>query len=177
MIRSENDLWKILLPIIDTGIADFSDITVLRGWQPTTQGDGNTPRLLLNRASSRRYGGQGKKVEIRDIDRLVEIESWHKEDTYQAYALVERAPDDFGYTAVDVLERLSAHLQSDSAIDAFKASGVGILRINDIAETPYENDRDEYRISVSLRFTLTYRQEMERDVPVARSIEFEKHRV
>ncbi len=177
MIRTENDLWKILNPIVRAGIVDFNGLAVKRAYQPTTQSDGNEPRLLLHRVSGRRYGSQSKRVELRDTDRLVEIETWHKEDTYQAFALVNRAPDDFGYTAVDVLERLSAHLQSEQALAAFQAAGVGILRINEIQETPYEDDQNVWRMSVSLKFILTYPQSTERDIPAVETVEIHKHRL
>ena len=177
MIRSENDLWEILLPVVRTGMSDFSDLAIKRGYQPTTQGDGEKPRLLLCRISSRRYGSQGKQVELRDTDRLVEKETWHKEDTFQGYALVNRGADDFGYTSVDVLEQLAAHLQAEAALETFQKAGVGILRINDIQEAPYEDDQNVWRISVSLKFVLTYQQSMEREIPAARPVEFRKYRV
>lgn len=177
MLLTENDLWKIILPIILHGVQSLGEeIAVKRAYQPTTQGDGNKPRLVIHRLASRRYGAQGKKQEWRD-DGMYEIETWHKEDTFQANALVERKPADEGFTAKDLLEALGGWLQSEEALLAFRTHGIGVLRINDIRETPYENDRGQWQMSVSLPFTLTYKQTRERQIPVVSGEEFDLHRV
>lgn len=175
MIRTENDLWRAVLPVIRAGVADFSGIAVKRAYQPATQADGESPRVVLHRITSKRHGFQGSRIIFRD-GKLYRRETWFKEDTFQANALVNRDPGDDGFTAKDVLEVLSGSLQG-GGIAAFKKQGIGILRIQEVTETPYEDSRDTYRISVSLKFTLTYRQEIEREVPKIERVERGVHRV
>lgn len=181
MFYSENRLWEILLPVVKAGVASLPGMAVKRAYQPTTQGDGNAPRLLLHRAYSRRYGAQSTSQEWRVDEygqgKMIAVDTWRKEDTYQANALVNREPEDEGYTAKDALELLSAHLQSEPALMALKKEGIGVLRVNDITETPYEDDRGSYRVSVSLQFTITYKQTQEREVPVATGADFRIYRV
>lgn len=181
MFYRENDLWRILLPVIRAGVATYPEITVKRAYQPTTQGDGISPRVVLFRASSRRYGAQGKtqrwKKQDGGQDRMLKIECWRKEDTYQANAMVGRAPEDEGYTAKDVLETLAGYLQSDEAIVALRKAGLGILRVTDVQEIPYEDDQDSYRMSVSIKFTVTYQQTRETEIPVVSGAEFKTYRV
>lgn len=180
MILSENDLWAILLSILDQGVAATPGVVVKRAYQPSTQSDGDVPRVVVHRLSSRNVGAQGKHQERRkdgDKVRIFEIESWRKEDSYQANAVVNREADDPGFTAKDVLERLSGTLRSSAAISALARHGIGILPANEVTETPYEDDQDTYRISVSLRFALTYRQSTETEIPVATSVEWAFRRV
>lgn len=206
MLITENDIWRTLLPIIRAGVAEFPDLAIKRAYQPTTQSDGDSPRVVLHRVSSKRCGAQGhtqkwrpnSEDENKDAKglcpsrtqgrsgnaasrptngRIIKTEIWRKEDTYQATALVNRAPDDDGYTAVDVLEALAGHLNSDEAIYAFRNAGIGILRVNDEPETPYEDDQNSYRANVSLEFTLTYKQTKETEIPVVSATEFVTYRV
>lgn len=181
MFYSENRLWEILLPVIRAGVASMPGMAVKRAYQPTTQGDGQAPRLLLHRAYSRRYGAQSTSQEWRVDEsgkgKMIAIDAWRKEDTFQANALVNRNPGDEGYTAKDALELLSAYLQSEPALMALKKEGLGILRVNDIAETPYEDAASNYRISVSLQFTINYKQSLEREIPVVTGEEFHIHRI
>ena len=176
MFTTENEIWRAVLPVVRAGVAGFDGVVVKRAYQPSTQADGTRPRVALHRVSSRRYGSQGKQTFSRD-GVLFEREIWRKEDTFQANAVVDRAPDDEGFTAKDVLEALGGHLQSQAALDAFRKSGLGILRVNDIMETPYEDSRDVFRFSVSLKFTLTYTQTTEREIPKAARIEWGIRRV
>lgn len=175
MIRTENDLWLAVLPVIRSGVADFTGIAVKRAYQPATQADGKAPRVVLHRVTSKRHGFQASKIISRD-GKLYRRDTWFKEDTFQANALVNRDPGDDGFTAKDVLEGLSGYLQG-GGIAAFKNQSIGILRIQDVTETPYEDSRDTYRMSVSLKFTLTYRQEMDWEVPKIERVERGIHRV
>jgi hypothetical protein len=174
MFRTENEIWKALLPIIKAGLTEFDGLEVKRAYQGATQADGPAPRLLLYRVSSRRCGAQGKHYRQGEPE-LVEISTWRKEDTFQAFALVDRAAEDAGYTARDALEALAANLQGETALAALRAEGLGILRINDIQETPYEDASNNWRFSVSLKFTVTYTQSLEREVPAVSRVRAETH--
>lgn len=175
MFYTENDLWRIVTRLAQAGVASCAGVLVKRAFQPTSQAHGQEPLLLLHRYGSRRYGFQGQRYEYRPDGnggvKLIKVEVWHKEDTYQAYALVDRAPEDEGFTAKDLLEHLGGYLQSDEGLRALKAEGLGILRISEIIETQYEDDKDTFKISFSLRFTLAYRQETESEIPAVTSID------
>lgn len=164
MYWTENDLWRAILPVIRTGVAAFPGVEVKRAYQPATQADGENARVLLHRVSSRRRGFQGKKTILRD-GKQYSVETWIKEDKFQADALVDRAPEDEGYTARDILEGLCGHLQSRAAVEALRNNKLGILRVREVMETPYEDAGNTFRVRVSTRFTLTYAQVMEREIP------------
>lgn len=179
--HTENALWETLLPLARRAVADFPGMAVARAYQPGTQSDGDAPRLLLHRVSSRRYGAQGQRL-IRDrlpdgSLRITERSVWRKEDTFQANALVDRRPEDAGYTAKDALEALAEYLQGRAAITALRSAGLGILRIGEVTETPYEDEADVYRFSVALQFVITYKQTLDREIPAATAEEYRIYRV
>lgn len=175
-MRTENEIWRIVVAQARAGVAVYPGVKVIRAYQPSAQSGGAVPRVVLHRVSSRRYGAQGKLVVSRG-GKLFEKEVWRKEDTFQANALADRAADDDGFTARDVLEALGGYLQGQVCLDALRKEGMGILRVQDITETPYQDEGDDWRFSVSLKFTLTYRQEVEREIHKAVRVERKIHRI
>ena len=176
VMRTENDLWRAILPVIQEGVAPFEGVVVKRAYQPATQADGENPRVVVHRVSSRRHGFQGAKTVSRDGG-LFTVETWFKEDTFRAEALVDRAADDDAFTAGDVLEGLGAYLQSLAAADAFRKREIGILRIRDVTETPYEDSRGTFRKRAGVHFVITYKQTTEREVPKLTRVERGLYRV
>jgi hypothetical protein len=181
MIRTERDLWLQILALVEKGMEGFTDLEVARAYQPATQHDGDKPRIVLHRVSSRRYGAQGQRL-LRDHRpdgslRIRERSIWRHEDVYQANALVNRGPQDPGYTARDALEALAEYLQGREAVVYLRGAGLGIMRIGEVAETPYEDESNVYRYSVSLKFTITYKQTLDREIPAATGEEFRTHRI
>jgi hypothetical protein len=180
-IRTENELWETLLPLVRGAAAAFPGMVTVRAYQPGTQSDGEAPRLLLHRVSSRRYGAQGQRL-LRDHRpdgglRITERSIWRKEDTFLVNALVNRNPKDAGYTAVDALEALAQYLQGREAVVTLRRAGLGIMRIGEVTETPYEDEADVYRFSVSLKFVITYKQTLDREIPAAATEEFRAYRI
>lgn len=176
MIRTENDLWDGILPVVAAGLSGYPEVRVIRSYQPSPQSPGDVPRVVLYRVSSRRYGCQGKRTETRD-GILYETDIWRMEDTFQAAAVVNRAATDDGYTARDLVDALAGYLHSQTALDALAKMGMGILRTIDMVETPYEDGANTFRISVSMKFTVTYKQEQEREVSRVTRVVSGIHRV
>ena len=183
MYLTENDLWAILLPLVRAAVANMEGETprVVRAFTPDVQHNEGTPRVALHRVASRRYGAQGTeqdwRVDAAGNGRMIETSVWRKEDTYRIYAYAERAPEDDGYTAKDLLEAVAAFFQGRQGLEALRAEGIGILRVTDITETPFLNDQERHEFGHHIDCILTYRQERERAIPVATTIERKVYRV
>ena len=69
--------------------------------------------------------------------------------------------------------RAAAILQSQTAIDSFEAVNVGILRIQQLRNPYFSDDRERYEASPSFDFTLTHHQTIITSVAVITSTEFQ----
>ena len=68
-------------------------------------------------------------------------------------------------TAKDVANYLAMKMKSMNYIRFFRAAGLGILRVKNVRQNPFENDRDQYEFMPSFDMELTYNREIGQTVP------------
>lgn len=158
--KTDNSLIQIFLPIInDALVADgFTGVTVKQANQPTQQGIQTNPAVYFFKVGSKRYGYLGRFDNwSADDEEMVHTESQYYESTWQVSALVLQNPATPNqYTASDLVEEVSSIMQSDQTRDILNQSGIGILRVMDLTNPYFVDDRDNFEASPSFDFTLTY---------------------
>lgn len=89
------------------------------------------------------------------------------ETTFQIMALSTQYPETpNAYTASDIVNAVAYCLQCDSAIETLENQGVGVLRVTDVRNPPFIDDRDRYEFGPSFDFTLTHKQIITNTIPV-----------
>lgn len=69
-------------------------------------------------------------------------------------------------TASDILNYAAYAMQSETTVASLESVGVGIMRIEDIQNPYFSDDRQRYEASPSLDFTLSYKQQIISYVPI-----------
>lgn len=179
MVRSENDIWRVIFALVGEGIAEsFPEVKVRRVYQQSAQSIGEDPQVTLFRLGSHKVGSLGKSQKWNeDRESMIQTETWRQELTIQAGAIVAQSAAEDAVTAADILEMLTVWLHGDIALEALRKAGIGILAITDLREIPFRDDREQYSINTNFDFTLTYTQSRERAIPVATSIERKVYRI
>ena len=169
-------MWREFVRVFNEAVAvDYPAVEVARSFQPTTQGRQSGPALLIHRTRSRRYGAQGTITEIApDASRAFEHSVWRKEDTIRATFV---APKTAAFDAQDVLETVAAYLQSEGGIVSLARVGIGLLRVNDIDEVPFENEKGAFEYEAGIDCVFTYTQTKTKEIPVIGRVERSIHRV
>lgn len=156
---TDNQLIQLFLPIIQAGlIADgFTNVITKQANQPTQQGVNSGPTVYFFKVASKRYGFLGRLDQWDSVSTtMVHTESQYYETTFQISALVRQLPTTPNqYTASDLVNEVASIIQSDNARDILNASGVGILRVTDISNPYFVDDRDQFEASPSFDFVLT----------------------
>jgi hypothetical protein len=156
---TDNQLIQLFLPIIQAGlIADgFTDVITKQANQPTQQGVNTGPTVYFFKVASKRYGFLGRWDKWDSLDsEMVHTESQYYETTFQISTLVRQLPmTPNQYTASDLANEVASIMQSDNTRAILNASGVGILRVTDIANPYFVDDRDQFEASPSFDFVLT----------------------
>lgn len=158
MSMTDNQLIQLFLPIIQNGlIADgFNGITVKQSNQPTQQGIPTSPILYFYKLASKRYGFLGRHDKW-VINSMIHTESQYMETTFRISSLVLQYPiTPNQYTASDLIYEVSSIMQSDSTRDILNKSNIGILRVVNLPNPYFVDDRDQFEASPSFDFTLTY---------------------
>jgi hypothetical protein len=177
----DNDLIRLFRPIIIAGLADrgIEDATVKQAYQPTQQGINTNPCVYFFKVGDRRYGFL-KRSDVWDEDEsvMVHTERQRYETTFQINALVRQNPGDTaGFTASDIVNIVSDILQSDSTIKILQNAEVGILRITEVRNPYFMDDRDQFEASPSFDFVLLHNQDYITTTPIVERTEFGIYRV
>ena len=156
----DNQLIELFLPIINAALlADgYQGVNTKQSYQPTIQGVNTGPTVYFYKISDRRYGFL-RRTDVWDIDALEMVHSEVQQytTTFQVSALVRQNPSNVNtYTASDLVNEVAAIMQSDSTRQQLRAKGVYILRVEDIANPYFSDDRDQFEASPSFDFTLTH---------------------
>jgi len=158
--QTDNTLIQLFLPVIQAGlVADgFTTTVVKQSNQPTQQGIPTAPMVFFTKIYNRRYGFLGREdVWDSGTSSFIHSESQYYETAFQVSALVLQNPSDLTIpTASDLVNEVACLMQSDATRAILNAQGVGILRITDVTNPYFVDDRDNFEASPSFDFVLTY---------------------
>ena len=157
---TDNAIIQIFLPILQAGlIADgFTTTIVKQSNQPTMQGINTDPTCYFFKVANKRYGFLGTYDKWNsDTSQMQHFENQFIESTWQVACLALQNPTTPNqYTASDVVNDAASIMQSDSTRYILNQSGIGILRVTDVSNPYFFDDRDNFEASPTFDFTLVY---------------------
>lgn len=172
----DNELIALLRTLIIQQFAAYGlpQINVKQKYQPESQGTPVPATAFLFKIGDRRIGSPERKDEWDQLNQvMIHTEKEQYETTFQAAALsIQNPADVVSLTASDILNKISAILQGDAALELFKLNKIGILRITDIRNVPFRDDRDRYEFEPTFDFTVTHEQVTIIQAPVLETQEF-----
>ncbi len=155
-------------------------VTVRQSYQPTQQGADTGATLYFFKVGDKRIGHPNRKSEW-DVanSKFVDTDVQRMEITFQISALVRQVPatTTTQKTASDYLNMAAMIMQSREFINAVQAAGVAILKIGEVRNPYFKDDKDQFEASPSFDFTLMYNRTMIRDGKAVELIEFNTKRV
>ena len=149
-----------------TGTA--TSIAIKQSFQPVQQGANSMPTLYLNKVGDYRRGMPYRASvwdAVNNIETYTELQQY--ETTFQITAWATQDPSNVNsLTASDLANYAAYVMQSDGAIFAYQALGVGIMKIGDVRNPYFSDDRERFEASPSFDFTLTHKQTIILTTPV-----------
>lgn len=178
-------------------LADSVSINVVQSYQPTFQGTPTQPTLFIYKIGDQRVGFPEKKskwiVQNQDIGTETEnpittesgaliqadgsgqgvMQHWEVQrylTTFQISALATQDPSTpMQLTASDLVNYAVSVMQSDTFIAAIEAQGVGVLRISDVRNPYFIDDRGQFEASPSFDAVLAHNQVIVSQTPIITS--------
>ena len=173
-MQTDNSLVQLFVPIIENGLlADaFTDVVVQSAQQPTQQGIPTAPTVYFYKTHNRRYGFLGRYDLWDELSTtMVHTERQYFETTFRIQTLVLQNPKSPTYTASELANEVAAIMQSDRTLAILNAQGVGILRVTDVSNPYFTDDRSNFEALPSFDFTLTYLNARLSETPIIDSFE------
>lgn len=161
----DNDLIRKFLPIVNAGLIarGYTGVTTKQSNQPTQQGAMITPTVYFYKLYDKRFGWV-KRDDFWDADLQVmrHRETQNYETTFQFSAMA--VTND--YTASDLINSVAQIMQSYDTIETLTAQSVGILRITDVRNPYFTDDRDRFEAFPSFDITFNHQQSFTATVPI-----------
>jgi hypothetical protein len=157
----DNDLFTYIISTIQQGLIkrNITGITILQSYQPTMQGTVSTPVIYLSKLSQLRRGMPSKIDTYDDINDVIDHEEGQVyESSFQIMTLWNQDPEIDTLTSSDLINSVAGILQSEFCIQNLSAYGIQILKILNINNPYFRDDRDYFELSPSLEITLTYNE-------------------
>lgn len=161
---TDRDLIKVFFPLLKAGLtANGITANVRQSYQPTEQGAESVPSLYFFKVGDKRIGSPSRKsVWDTLLGKEIDTDTQLHEATFQISAWV-RQTTTTTETASDILSSVAMIMQGSQFIEALKANGIGILRITDLRNPYFKDDRDQFQASPSFDFAISYNRTLVRD--------------
>lgn len=179
---NENQLMRLIIDALEAGAEQRipeMKMKIKRAYQPTQQGAEKGPTWYCHKMPDRRYGHL-QRTDVWDEvnERMVHTESQKYESDFQVNAMFKANPADIrAYTASDLANIAASIMQSDATIALFRDKKVGLLRITEVRNPYFLDDKDQNEESPSFDFTVTYDRVAVSYTPVVTTTEFNVQRV
>lgn len=178
---TDNELIKIFLPLIKNGMTAYGHpVTIMQSFQPTQQGAENGASLYFFKVDDKRIGHPSRKS-IWDtlLGKTIDTDTQRMEATFQVNALVKQIPqtNQTQPTASDYLNVCSMLVQGGEFVEALRNAGIAILRVSEIRNPYFKNDKDQYEAMPSFDFTIAYNRTLIRDGKTIETIGLNVNRV
>jgi len=179
----DNLLIKEVIAGLKAGLtaSGLSTVAVKQSYQPTNQGANSGPSIYLYKIGDKRYGFLKRKsewIQTPSPGFMQHTESQWYETTFQISALSIQNPADITQkTASDICNIAAAILQGDSCREFLQSKGIGMLRVTEVRNPYFVDDKDRFEASPSFDFTLTHEQVIISTDPVVETYEFNVDRV
>ena len=169
----DNQLIQLFLPIIKAGLISdgFTGVIVKQMDQPTQQGIPRGPTVFFQKIYDHRYGWgmTYAKWNATASQEQNHEPQWH-ETTFQVSTLVVQDPKTpNAYTAADLANEVASIMQSEATRVTMMAQNVGILRVSEITNPYFQDDRDQFEATPTFDFILTHLQTRVSTIPVVSS--------
>jgi len=166
---NDNDVVRVIIEVLSAGYASLglSDVAIKKSYQPTLHGIPSGRAVFLWKVLAPRYGFPWFRDKFNAPNNNFDTTDgiW-RTPTYQLSGLATQdASDVNSLTASDIVEKGADILQSRAAQETFKASSIGIQRIQNVRVAYISDDRDRHEQMANFDFILSYINETPSNTP------------
>jgi hypothetical protein len=155
----DNDLINLIATQIEASMASAGwNYVVIQKDAPDKQGIPTNPGVFLEKIGDHRYGHPVVKQTYRSVtDDFEETETQTMETTFQISALVIQNPNDITIpTASDVANYACMYMQSRTVIANLFQQGVSVLRVLDVRNPYFVDDRERFEGNPNFDLIVTH---------------------
>lgn len=158
---NDNQIIALIISIMRSGLDSIglNDVLIKQQWQPRQSGIETQDTLYLSKILATRYGFPSRKdVYDESTGQFTHTETIWRTPTFQFSGYALQNPDNVNETtASDITEMAADVMQTSATRLLLLDQNVGIIRITDVRENYFVNERGRYQQNPSFDFVLSYR--------------------
>jgi hypothetical protein len=166
---TDKELFALFIPILNTGLTaqGYTGVIVRQSYVPTQFGAQSAPTLYCVKIHDHRYGSLGAQFNYDTVGAQENLtETQFMETSFQIQGWVIQDPTNLTIpTASDLTNAAAFILASAASRATLKQNNVGILRISEVANPYFIDDKSRFEASPTFDFTLTHRSIVNSVVP------------
>lgn len=170
---TDNELIAAFIPEISSRMTTYGVPVIIRqSFQPVGQGAETLPTIYLFKIGDKRIG-QPTRVNTYNtgLAQMVDDDVQLVESTFQFTGLV-RQTDASAATASDVVNIAAMIVGGAEFINAMRLVGAGVLKVGEVRNPYFTDERNQNAASPSFDLTLVYNRTLTRNGKVLSSINF-----
>lgn len=166
--------------LIDLVASQLESASTAAGWnyvvlqkdQPSQEGIPTAPTIFFEKLFDHQYGFPIVNDEYQATpNNFSQTETQVEETTFQISALVPQDPTDLTLpTASDVVKYLKRYIQSRKSIAIFWTHQVGMLRVTEVRNPYFVDDRDRFEATPSFDFVVIHSNTITSTIPAVDKI-------
>ena len=173
----ERDLAKLIRFALLSGLdARGYSADVWQSNQPRQQALPDGPLVFFFRVSVVNVGWPGRRTE-KVAGATVTTTTQRRESRWQIGSMVPQSPGSSGPTAAEYTLAAASVMQHDATIDFLAASDVGVLHVQDIRSTWFQDDRHQFEEHSSFDVVLMHHDIFSVPQPIVSGTDYSIHGV
>lgn len=164
----DNDLIALLSSQIDAAVLSGGwTFPTIQKDEPTQQGQPSPGAVYFQKLFDHPYGSPMlSKVSNYPVMTFTETDQQWYETHFQISSLVTQDPTDLTLpTASDVANYVKMYLASRTSRNVLMAQNVGTLRVTEVRQPAFQDDRERYEYHPSFDIVLTHIRDIEITIP------------
>lgn len=170
----DNDLIALFASKLEEGLALSGwDVLVVQAYQPTQEGVAWKPQVSFEKLFDHEYGWPTELLVLNKdtppgykLPDFSNIGRQWVESTFQVTSLALQDVHDLTIpTPSDIAHFLKIYINMRQVMEDFRVAGASVLRITDIRNAKFEDDRDQFESSPSFDVVLQHVREIALSVP------------
>lgn len=155
--------------------AGIAGLPVKQSFQPVQQGANSVATAYFYIIGHRRIGSPQRSDEWSvSQGKMVHTETQQYETTIQITVLAPQDPaNTTAKTAGDIANLMAYILQNEVTIQSLRENDIGILRIGDVRNPPFSNDKEQNEFNPNFDSIFTHKQVIISEAPVLTATEFQ----
>lgn len=152
---TDEQLYSIISEYIRDNVG-IADLEVVQRYQPESGGVSTNMQVFVDKIGDKRYGyPRESDVWDEDTQAMVHTHLQQMESTFQISALQPKGATE-SITASDLVNDIADLLQTQAAVQHFRNSGLAFIRVTDIRNSAFVDDRERNEKEPSFDFTVQH---------------------